>query len=249
MRGADGGAAGPVDARAGVELSPVADANPGEGDGLAAPGGADAQPDPGGDLAALSPLEKAALLSGADQWRTRAIPRIGLRSLFMADGPHGLRKQAGAGDHLGLNKSVPATCFPTAATVANSWDPALGERIGRALGREAALIGVDVVLGPGLNTKRSPLGGRNFEYFSEDPYLSGKLAAGYVRGIQSAGVAACPKHFAANSQELRRMASDSVVDERTLREIYLRGFEIVVREGRPKAIMTSYNLLNGVHAS
>ncbi|MDR1189522.1 MAG: glycosyl hydrolase, partial [Bifidobacteriaceae bacterium] len=186
----------------------------------------------GPTVAALSPLEKAALLSGADSWRSRAVPRIGLRSLFMADGPHGLRKQAGTADHLGLNQSLPATCFPTAAAIANSWDPDLAERVGRALGREAALIGVDVILGPGLNIKRSPLGGRNFEYFSEDPYLSGKLAAGYVRGIQSAGVAACPKHFAVNSQETRRMASDSTVDAKTLREIYLTAFEIVVKESK-----------------
>lgn len=197
----------------------------------------------------LSLLEKAALLSGQDTWKSRAIPRIGLRSFFMSDGPHGLRKQAGAGDHLGINASIPSTCFPPAATISNSWDPTLGERIGQALGREAALIGVDVVLGPGLNIKRSPLGGRNFEYLSEDPYLSGKLAAGYVRGIQSAGVAACPKHFAVNSQETRRMASDSIVDQKTMREIYLTGFEIVVRESAPLTIMSSYNLVNGTYTS
>ena len=160
-----------------------------------------------------------------------------------------MRKQAGAADHLGLNPSVPATCFPTAATVACSWDPALGEQLGRAMGEEAAAQEVSVLLGPGLNTKRSPLCGRNFEYFSEDPYLSGKLAAAYVRGIQSNGIAACPKHFAVNSQELRRMASDSVVDERTLRELYLTGFEIVVKEAHPKTIMSSYNLVNGTYAN
>ena len=160
-----------------------------------------------------------------------------------------MRKQAGAADHLGLNPSVPATCFPTAATVACSWNPALGEQLGRAMGEEAAAQEVSVLLGPGLNTKRSPLCGRNFEYFSEDPYLSGKLAAAYVRGIQSNGIAACPKHFAVNSQELRRMASDSVVDERTLRELYLTGFEIVVKEAHPKTIMSSYNLVNGTYAN
>ena len=160
-----------------------------------------------------------------------------------------MRKQAGAADHLGLNPSVPATCFPTAATVACSWDPALGEEIGRAMGEEAAAQEVAVLLGPGLNTKRSPLCGRNFEYFSEDPYLSGKMAAAYVRGIQSEGISACPKHFAVNSQELRRMASDSVVDERTLRELYLTGFEIVVKEAHPKALMSSYNLINGIYAN
>ena len=152
-------------------------------------------------------------------------------------------------DLLGLNKSVPATCYPTAATIANSWDTALGEEIGAHLGAEAASQDVCVLLGPGLNIKRSPLCGRNFEYFSEDPYLAGKMAAGYVRGIQSKGVSACPKHFAANSQELRRMASDSVMDERTLREIYLTGFEIAVREASPKSIMSSYNRINGVYAN
>ena len=150
---------------------------------------------------------------------------------------------------MGLNPSVPATCFPTAATVACSWDPALGEEIGRAMGEEAAAQEVAVLLGPGLNTKRSPLCGRNCEYFSEDPYLSGKMAAAYVRGIQSEGIAACPKHFAVNSQELRRMASDSVLDERTLRELYLTGFEIVVKEAAPKTIMSSYNLVNGTYAN
>ncbi len=146
----------------------------------------------------------------------------------------------GSGDHLGLNASEPATCFPTSATVANSWDVDLADEVGHALGREARSLDVDVLLGPGLNLKRSPLGGRNFEYFSEDPYLSGKMAAAYVRGIQAEGVAATPKHFAVNSQELRRMASDSVVDERTLRELYLTAFEIVVREASPKALMSSY---------
>ncbi|WP_228372820.1 glycoside hydrolase family 3 C-terminal domain-containing protein [Demequina subtropica] len=196
----------------------------------------------------LTLLEKAALLSGESVWETRSVPRVGLRALNLSDGPHGIRKQLGSGDHLGINGSAPATCFPTAATVANSWDVSLAEQIGEALGAEAAALDVDVVLGPGLNIKRSPLCGRNFEYFSEDPYLSGKLAAGYVRGIQSQGASACPKHFAANSQEHRRMASDSVVDERTLREIYLTAFEIVVREAAPKAIMSSYNKVNGVYA-
>lgn len=196
----------------------------------------------------LSLLEKAALLTGASVWETRALPRHGVRSLWLADGPHGLRRQAGSADHLGLNASDPATCFPTAAAVACSWDVELAERVGGALGAEAAAQGVDVVLGPGLNIKRSPLGGRNFEYFSEDPLLSGRMAAGYVRGIQSHGVAACPKHFAANSQELGRMVSDSVVDERTLREIYLAGFRVVVEEAAPRAIMSSYNLVNGTYA-
>ena len=193
--------------------------------------------------------EKAALLSGKGEWQTWNLDRLGIPSIYCSDGPHGIRKQAGAGDHLGLNPSLPATCFPTAATVANSWDESLGEKIGQALGEEAAVQGVDIVLGPGLNIKRSPLCGRNFEYFSEDPYLAGKMAAGYIRGIQRKGVSACPKHFAVNSQELRRMAMNAVVDERTLREIYLTGFEIAVKEGGAKAIMTSYNQVNGTYAN
>ena len=197
----------------------------------------------------LSLEQKCALLSGATTFTTRAFPGKGIPSITLSDGPNGVRKQAGAADHLGLNPSEPATCFPPSATIACSWDPELAEEIGEALGKEAAAQGVSVLLGPGLNIKRSPLCGRNFEYFSEDPYLSGKMAAGYVRGIQKNGVAACPKHFAANSQELRRMASDSIVDERTLRELYLTGFEIVVRESHPKSIMSSYNLLNGVYAN
>lgn len=193
--------------------------------------------------------EKAALLSGKGEWQTWDLERLGLPSMFCSDGPHGIRRQAGAGDHLGLNPSLPATCFPTAATMANSWDPDLGEKIGKALGEEASVQGVHVVLGPGLNIKRSPLCGRNFEYFSEDPHLAGKMAAGYVRGIQSQGVYACPKHFAVNSQELRRMAMNAVVDERTLREIYLTGFEIAIKEGGAKALMTSYNQVNGTYAN
>ena len=193
--------------------------------------------------------QKCALLSGDTVFTTRSYKNAGVPSITLSDGPNGVRKQAGAADHLGLNPSVPATCFPTAATVACSWDPALGEEIGRAMGEEAAAQEVAVLLGPGLNTKRSPLCGRNFEYFSEDPYLSGKMAAAYVRGIQSEGISACPKHFAVNSQELRRMASDSVVDERTLRELYLTGFEIVVKEAHPKALMSSYNLINGIYAN
>ena len=193
--------------------------------------------------------EKCFLLSGKDFWQTRSVERLGVRNMTLSDGPHGIRKQAGAGDQLGLNPSLPATCFPTAAAIANSWDPALGEEVGQCLGEEAASQGVGVLLGPGLNIKRSPLCGRNFEYFSEDPYLAGKMAASYIRGIQKNGVAACPKHFAANSQELRRMASDSVMDERTLREIYLTGFEIAVKEGHSKSIMSSYNRINGVYAN
>ena len=202
------------------------------------------------DLVARMTLEqKCALLSGETEFTTRAYPALGVPSLRFSDGPSGLRKQAGAADHLGLNPSVPATCFPSASTIACSWDASLAEREGQAMGEEAAAQGVNVLLGPGLNVKRNPLCGRNFEYYSEDPLLSGELAAGLVRGVQSTGVSACPKHFAANSQETRRMTSDSVVDKRTLRELYLAGFERVVRRGRPRTIMTSYNLVNGTYAN
>ncbi len=200
-------------------------------------------------LKKLTLEEKCALLSGESTFGTRALPARGIPAMLLADGPHGLRKQTGEADHLGMYASEPATCFPPAATVANSWNPALAEALGEAIGTEAAAQGVSVVLGPGLNMKRSPLCGRNFEYFSEDPYLAGKLAASYIRGVQKKGVAACPKHFAANNQELRRMASDSILDERTLREIYLTAFEIAVKEGAPKAIMSSYNRVNGTYAN
>lgn len=200
-------------------------------------------------IAKLTLEEKCALLQGWSTWTTRGVARADIPAIFLSDGPNGLRKQLGAADHLGLNESVRATCFPTAATVANSWNTALAEQIGYALGEEAAANDVHVLLGPGLNIKRSPLCGRNFEYFSEDPYLSGKLAASYVRGVQRNGISACPKHFAVNSQELRRMATDAIVDERTLREIYLTGFEIAVKEGAPRALMSSYNLINGTYAN
>ncbi len=190
--------------------------------------------------------EKAVLLQGKTFWTTWDIPRLAIPSIRLSDGPHGVRQtQRG---HMGVEISLSATCFPTASAMANSWDPALVEQMGRALGKEAAAGGVHVLLGPGLNLKRSPLCGRNFEYYSEDPFLSGKLAAAWIRGVQAQGVAACPKHFAGNSQELRRMSTDSVIDERTLRELYLTGFEIAVREGAPMAIMASYNPLNGVYA-
>ncbi len=193
--------------------------------------------------------EKVSLLSGFDFWKSKEISRLGVPGVFMADGPHGLRKQAGSGDQLGLNASIPATCFPTAATMANSWDERLVEQVGELLGDEANAQDVHILLGPGLNIKRSPLCGRNFEYYSEDPYLSGKMAAGFIRGFQSKGGATTPKHFAVNSQELLRMASDSVLDERTLREIYLTAFEIAVKEGKSKGIMSSYNMINGIYAN
>lgn len=192
--------------------------------------------------------EKASLMSGANFWNTKGVERLGIPGMMLTDGPHGLRKQGGKADHLGLNKSIPATCYPSAAGLANTWDEALIEEMGRFLGLEAASEGVSVLLGPGVNIKRSPLCGRNFEYFSEDPHLSGKMAAALIRGIQSNGISACVKHYAANSQELRRMTNDSVVDERTLREIYLPAFEMVVKEGGVRSLMTSYNRVNGIYA-
>ena len=200
------------------------------------------------DATDLTLLQAAALLSGASAWDSRAIPAANVPSFVMSDGPHGVRRQLGDADHLGIAQAEKATCFPTASALAATWNPELARDMGEALGLEARSFGVDVLLGPGLNIKRSPLCGRNFEYFSEDPILAGTMAAGLVDGIQSTGTAACPKHFAVNSQELRRMASDSIVDERTMREIYLTGFEIVCRTARPRAIMSSYNLVNGTYA-
>lgn len=193
--------------------------------------------------------EKASLLSGGGLFRSKEIKRLGIPAMNFADGPHGVRKQAGSNDHLGLNASLPATCYPTASAIANSWDQDLAEELGCYLGKEAASQGVNMLLGPGLNIKRSPLCGRNFEYFSEDPYLSGKIAAAFIRGMQGEGISACPKHYAVNSQETLRMHSDSVIDERTLHEIYLTAFEIAVKESDPLGLMTSYNRVNGVYAS
>lgn len=193
--------------------------------------------------------ERVQLLAGESHWKTHAAPSADIPSLFLSDGPHGLRKQEGAQDCMGVAESRPATCFPTASALACSFDPELVERVGAAISEEARRQGVDVVLGPGVNIKRHPLCGRNFEYFSEDPVVSGELGTAMVRGIQSRGVGACLKHFAANSQEHARMVSDSVVDERTLRELYLAPFEHVVRHARPWSVMTAYNKLNGVYCS
>ncbi|WEF21708.1 glycoside hydrolase family 3 C-terminal domain-containing protein [Microbacterium maritypicum] len=193
--------------------------------------------------------EKASLTSGADFWTTKAIDRVGIPSVMMTDGPHGLRKQPGSTDHLGLASSVPATCFPPAVGIGSSFDPEIIERVGAAIGVEAAIENVAVVLGPGINIKRSPLCGRNFEYFSEDPIVSGILGAASVRGIQSRGVGTSLKHFAANNQEFDRMRASSDVDPRPLREIYLRGFERVVKDAAPWTVMCSYNKLNGVWTS
>lgn len=210
---------------------------------------ADQQPAGSLRVSGLSLEERAQLLAGESHWKTYAAPSAGIPSLFLSDGPHGLRKQEGAQDCMGIAESRPATCFPTASALACSFDPELVERVGAAIGEEARRQGVDVVLGPGVNIKRHPLCGRNFEYFSEDPVVSGELGAAMVRGIQSRGVGACLKHFAANSQEHARMVSDSVVDERTLRELYLAPFEHVVRHARPWSVMTAYNKLNGVCCS
>lgn len=210
---------------------------------------ADQQPAGSLRVSGLSLEERAQLLAGESHWKTYAAPSAGIPSLFLSDGPHGLRKQEGAQDCMGIAESRPATCFPTASALACSFDPELVERVGAAIGEEARRQGVDVVLGPGVNIKRHPLCGRNFEYFSEDPVVSGELGAATVRGIQSRGVGACLKHFAANSQEHARMVSDSVVDERTLRELYLAPFEHVVRHARPWSVMTAYNKLNGVYCS
>ena len=190
--------------------------------------------------------EKAGLCSGEDFWHTKAVERLGIPATMVSDGPHGLRKQDEKGDHLGVNDSIKAVCFPAASATAASFDPELLEKMGAALGESCQHEGLSVLLGPAVNIKRSPLCGRNFEYYSEDPLLTGKIAAAAVRGVQSQGHASCPKHFACNNQETRRNQNDSRVSERALRELYLRGFEICVREAGPLTIMTSYNKVNGV---
>ena len=193
--------------------------------------------------------DKIALCSGANFWETKKYDAYGIPSLFLCDGPHGLRKQENAADMLGVNSSRPAICFPAEVTTAGSWDPELLTQIGAAIGEEAKEQGVGLVLGPGANLKRNPLCGRNFEYFSEDPYLAGKLAAGFIRGVEAQGIGTSLKHFAANSQELSRFTSDSVMDNRTLRELYLTAFEIAVKEGNPSTVMCAYPKLNGTHCS
>ncbi|MDR2177237.1 MAG: glycoside hydrolase family 3 C-terminal domain-containing protein [Treponema sp.] len=204
---------------------------------------------PSGILGQLTLEEKASLCSGKDFWTLKGIERLGLPSIMVTDGPHGLRKQAGGSDHLGINQSVPAACFPAASAGACSFDRELLREIGAAMGEECLQERVAVILGPGANIKRSPLCGRNFEYFSEDPYLSGEMAAALINGVQSKGVGTSLKHYAANNQETRRMTSNSVVDERALREIYLAGFERAVKKSQPWTVMCSYNLINGVYAS
>ena len=196
-------------------------------------------------VAKMTLEEKASLCSGETAWSTKAIARLGIPSIFMTDGPHGLRKAVG----FDFTNSVPATCFPTASAVASSWNPALAQKMGEALGIESQANDVQILLGPGVNMKRSPLGGRNFEYFSEDPILAGTIATGYINGVQSQGVGTSIKHFAANNQETERMSNSSNVDERTLNEIYFPAFEMAVKNAQPWTVMCSYNKLNGVYAS
>lgn len=214
-------------------------------DGLATSSSEGATGDVPPGVARMTAAEKAAFATGQDFWSTRSAPELGLPAVRLGDGPHGLRVQPDESDELGLNRSLPSTCFPPAVTLASSWDVDLIREVAAALGREARALGVNVVLGPGLNLKRSPLCGRNFEYYSEDPFLSGSLASAAVEGLQSQGVGACPKHFAANNQETDRFRISADIDERTLREMYLRGFQIVVERSAPWMVMSSYNRING----
>ncbi len=200
-------------------------------------------------IAQMTLEEKAGLLSGLDFWHTKPVERLGVRSVMVSDGPHGLRKQAQTGDHLGVNESIEAVCFPAACAAAASFDRALFRTLGEALGEECQAEQVAVILGPAVNIKRSPLCGRNFEYLSEDPYLAGEAAAAYTGGVQSKNIGVSLKHFAANNQECRRMSSSSEADERTLREIYFPAFEAAVRKAHAWTVMCSYNRINGVYAS
>lgn len=193
--------------------------------------------------------EKISFCTGSDFWHTKAMPQYGIPELMMADGPHGLRCQKGETDMVGVNKSLPATCFPAAVTAGATWNEELYAAEGEAIGKEGLAADVSLILGPGCNIKRNPLGGRNFEYISEDPYLAGKMAASFIRGQQSTGASSSLKHFAVNSQEYKRQNGDSQLDERTLREIYLTPFEIAVKEGKPDTVMCAYNKINGVHCS
>lgn len=221
---------------------------PGDQNDVASPSAA-ATPNAADITAQLDRAARISLVSGDGFWWLDSIEQFGLSRIMVADGPHGLRQQGGTGDHLGLASANPSTCFPTAVTLASTWDPDLIEAVGVALGEEAKEQGVAVVLGPGINIKRHPAGGRCFEYYSEDPLLSGELAAAFVRGVQSQGVGTSLKHYAVNNQEAFRLVVDAVVDERTLRELYLTGFEIVVKKAQPWTVMCSYNLVNGTYAS
>ena len=192
---------------------------------------------------------RASMLSGSSFWHLQALPEHNLPKVMVADGPHGLRKQAEHADHLGMQASVPATCFPTAVTLASSWDVNLITEIGTAIGHECQAQDVAVLLGPGVNIKRSPLCGRNFEYYSEDPFLAGELATAFIRGVQATGTGTSIKHFAVNNQEAQRMVVDTLVDERTLHEVYLPAFEIAVKQAQPWTVMCAYNRLNGSYCS
>lgn len=191
--------------------------------------------------------EKAALCTGASPWSTVPVERLGVPTMFVADGPHGVRRVK---EEFSLGEeSLPATCFPTASSLASTWDVTLIKDLGQALGEECLELGVNVLLGPGANMKRTPVCGRNFEYFSEDPYLAGQMAANLIQGVQSKGVGTSLKHYAANNQEYQRMSINAVVDERTLREIYLPAFETAVKQGKPWTVMCAYNRLNGSFCS
>ena len=193
--------------------------------------------------------EKAGMCSGKDFWRLKSIERLGIPEVMVSDGPHGMRKQAEQGDHLGINDSIEAVCFPTACATACSFDRDLLKEMGTAIGNECQAENLSVILGPAVNIKRSPLCGRNFEYFSEDPYLAGQMASAHIQGVRSQGIGTSLKHFAANNQEYRRMTCSSEVSEQALREIYLAAFEIPVKEAQPKTVMCSYNKINGTFAS
>ena len=193
--------------------------------------------------------EKAGMCSGLDFWHLKGVERLGIPSTTVSDGPHGLRKQDDKADHLGINDSIKAVCFPPAVLSACSFDRDLLETLGETVGDEAQATDLSVVLGPAVNIKRSPLCGRNFEYYSEDPYLAGESAAAFIKGVQSRHVGTSIKHFAANNQEFNRMSASSEVDERTMREIYLPAFETAVKKSQPYTVMCSYNKINGTYAS
>ncbi|MGN0132377.1 MAG: glycoside hydrolase family 3 C-terminal domain-containing protein [Lachnospiraceae bacterium] len=200
-------------------------------------------------VAQMTLEEKASLCSGGDFWHTKAVKRLGVPAMMVSDGPHGLRKQRDEGDHLGVNDSIVAVCYPAGCASAASFDRDLLNKMGQAIGEACQAEGVGVILGPAVNIKRSPLCGRNFEYYSEDPYVAGEMAASYIKGVQSKHVGTSIKHFMANSQETRRMSSDSKMDERTMREIYMPAFETAVKKAKPWTVMCSYNRINGTYAA
>ena len=193
--------------------------------------------------------EKAGMCSGVDFWHTKAVERLGIPAVMMSDGPYGLRKQEGEADHLGLNESIKTVCFPAGVSTASSFNRKLVRKLGETLGEECQAENIGVLLGPAMNIKRSPLCGRNFEYYSEDPYVSSQMASAYIKGLQSKHVGACPKHFYANNMEEKRQTASSELDERTAREIYLASFEETVKEAKPWSIMCSYNRINGTYAA